>query len=93
MKSLTKALVCGTILLGMLSCEEDLMLEPENNITQNSFYSTELQINQALSGVYSAMVNASSRGGYEKKQIRILSYPQNIESGFFRRNLAVMRTT
>ncbi|MEG0761767.1 MAG: RagB/SusD family nutrient uptake outer membrane protein, partial [Chryseobacterium sp.] len=65
MKSLTKALVCGTILLGMLSCEEDLMLEPENNITQNSFYSTELQINQALSGVYSAMVNASSRGGYD----------------------------
>lgn len=65
MKSLTKALICGTMMLGMLSCEDDLMLEPENNITQNSFYTTELQINQALSGVYSAMVNASSRGGYD----------------------------
>lgn len=65
MKSLTKALICGTMMLGMLSCEDDLMLEPENNITQNSFYTTELQINQALSGVYSAMINASSRGGYD----------------------------
>jgi hypothetical protein len=65
MKSITKALICGTMMLGMLSCEDDLMLEPENNITQNSFYTTELQIQQALSGVYSAMVNASSRGGYD----------------------------
>ncbi len=65
MKSLAKALVCGTMMLGMVSCEDDLMLEPENNITQNSFYTTELQIQQALSGVYSAMVNASSRGGYD----------------------------
>lgn len=65
MKSFTKALICGTMMLGMVSCEDDLMLEPENNITQNSFYTTELQIQQALSGVYSAMVNASSRGGYD----------------------------
>ncbi|MCY0970008.1 RagB/SusD family nutrient uptake outer membrane protein [Chryseobacterium wangxinyae] len=65
MKSLTKALIFGTMMLGMVSCEDDLMLEPENNITQNSFYTTELQIQQALSGVYSAMVNASSRGGYD----------------------------
>ncbi|MCY0977048.1 RagB/SusD family nutrient uptake outer membrane protein [Chryseobacterium wangxinyae] len=65
MKSLAKALVCGSMMLGMVSCEDDLMLEPENNITQNSFYTTELQIQQALSGVYSAMVNASSRGGYD----------------------------
>nr|WP_314499867.1 RagB/SusD family nutrient uptake outer membrane protein [uncultured Chryseobacterium sp.] len=64
-KSVTKALICGTVMLGILSCEDDLMLEPENNITQNSFYTTELQISQALSGVYSAMVNASSRGGYD----------------------------
>ena len=65
MKSLSKALVCGTMMLGMLSCEDDLRIEPENNITQNSFYTTELQINQALSGVYSAMVTASSRGGFD----------------------------
>ncbi len=64
-KSLTKALLCGTLMLGMAGCEQDLLLEPENNITQNSFYTTELQIGQALSGVYSAMVNASSRGGYD----------------------------
>lgn len=64
-KSVKKVLICGTVMLGMLSCEDDLMLEPENNITQNSFYTTELQISQALSGVYSAMVNASSRGGYD----------------------------
>lgn len=64
-KSVKKVLICGAVMLGMLSCEDDLMLEPENNITQNSFYTTELQISQALSGVYSAMVNASSRGGYD----------------------------
>lgn len=64
-KTLTKAFLVGTLMMGMLSCEDDLRLEPENNITQNSFYTTELQINQALSGVYSAMINASSRGGYD----------------------------
>ena len=64
-KTFKNTVLTGTLLLGMLSCEDDLMLEPENNITQNSFYTTELQIQQALSGVYSAMVNASSRGGYD----------------------------
>jgi len=64
-KTITKAFLVGTLMLGMVSCEDDLRLEPENNITQNSFYTTELQINQALSGVYSAMINASSRGGYD----------------------------
>lgn len=64
-KTFKNTLLTSTLILGMLSCEDDLMLEPENNITQNSFYTTELQIQQALSGVYSAMVNASSRGGYD----------------------------
>lgn len=64
-KSLGKTLVLGIFLLGMMSCEKDLMLEPENNITQTSFYTTELQIQQALSGVYSAMINSSSRGGFD----------------------------
>ncbi|MDQ0595050.1 hypothetical protein QFZ37_003419 [Chryseobacterium ginsenosidimutans] len=64
-KTLTKVLLGGILTLGMVSCEKDLLLEPENNITQNSFYTTELQINQALSGVYSGMVNASSRGGFD----------------------------
>jgi hypothetical protein len=64
-KNLRKALLVGTLMLGMMSCEKDLMLEPENNITQTSFYTTELQISQALSGVYSAMVNSSSRGGFD----------------------------
>jgi hypothetical protein len=64
-KTFKNTLLIGSLLLGMVSCEDDLMLEPENNITQNSFYTTELQIQQALSGVYSAMVNASSRGGYD----------------------------
>ncbi|WP_027381221.1 RagB/SusD family nutrient uptake outer membrane protein [Chryseobacterium daeguense] len=64
-KSFTKALLCGTLMFGMISCEDDLMLEPENNITQTSFYTTELQIQQALSGVYSGMINASSRGGFD----------------------------
>ena len=60
-----KTLVLGAFLLGMIGCEKDLMLEPENNITQTSFYTTELQIQQALSGVYSAMINSSSRGGFD----------------------------
>ncbi|UMQ43716.1 RagB/SusD family nutrient uptake outer membrane protein [Chryseobacterium sp. Y16C] len=60
-----KTLVLGAFLLGMMGCEKDLMLEPENNITQTSFYTTELQIQQALSGVYSAMINSSSRGGFD----------------------------
>ncbi len=60
-----KTLVLGVFLLGMMGCEKDLMLEPENNITQTSFYTTELQIQQALSGVYSAMINSSSRGGFD----------------------------
>jgi len=64
-KLITKTFLIGTLMLGMVSCEDDLRLEPENNITQNSFYTTELQINQALSGVYSAMINSSSRGGYD----------------------------
>jgi len=64
-KIITKTFLIGTLMLGMVSCEDDLRLEPENNITQNSFYTTELQINQALSGVYSAMINSSSRGGYD----------------------------
>jgi len=64
-KVLTKTLIFGTLTLGIISCEEDLMLEPENNITQTSFYTTELQINQALTGVYSGMINASSRGGFD----------------------------
>jgi len=64
-KTFGKTLVLGTFLLGMMGCEKDLMLEPENNITQTSFYTTELQIQQALSGVYSAMINSSSRGGFD----------------------------
>ncbi len=64
-KTITKAFLIGTLMLGMMSCEDDLRLEPENNITQNSFYTTELQISQALTGVYSAMINASSRGGFD----------------------------
>ncbi|WP_029292591.1 RagB/SusD family nutrient uptake outer membrane protein [Chryseobacterium hispalense] len=60
-----KILVMASLMTGMASCEKDLMLEPENNITQTSFYTTELQIQQALSGVYSAMVNSSSRGGFD----------------------------
>ena len=64
-RTLGKALIFGALALGTVSCEDDLRLEPENNITQNSFYTTELQIQQALSGVYSAMINASSRGGYD----------------------------
>ncbi len=64
-KVITKTLLVGTLMLGMISCEDDLRLEPENNITQTSFYTTELQISQALSGVYSAMINASSRGGFD----------------------------
>lgn len=64
-KTITKAFLLGTLMLGIISCEDDLRLEPENNITQNSFYTTELQINQALSGVYSAMINSSSRGGFD----------------------------
>lgn len=64
-RTLGKALIFGALTLGTVSCEDDLRLEPENNITQNSFYTTELQIQQALSGVYSAMINASSRGGYD----------------------------
>lgn len=64
-KTLGKALLFGALTLGAVSCEEDLMLEPENNITQTSFYTTELQIQQAVSGVYSAMINASSRGGFD----------------------------
>lgn len=66
MKNLGKVLIFGALTFGTISCSrEDLMLEPENNITQTSFYTTELQIQQALSGVYSAMINASSRGGYD----------------------------
>lgn len=64
-KTITRVFLVGTLMLGMVSCKDDLMLEPENNITQNSFYTTELQISQALSGVYSAMINASSRGGFD----------------------------
>ncbi|WP_449398440.1 RagB/SusD family nutrient uptake outer membrane protein [Chryseobacterium wanjuense] len=64
-KILGKALIFGTVTLVAISCEKDLMLEPENNITQTSFYTTELQIQQALSGVYSAMINSSSRGGFD----------------------------
>ncbi|UZT99265.1 RagB/SusD family nutrient uptake outer membrane protein [Chryseobacterium fluminis] len=64
-KTFGKALLWGTLTFATLSCEKDLMLEPENNITQTSFYTTELQISQAVSGVYSAMVNASSRGGFD----------------------------
>jgi hypothetical protein len=64
-KTITKAFLIGILMLGMMSCEDDLRLEPENNITQNSFYTTELQISQALTGVYSAMINASSRGGFD----------------------------
>lgn len=64
-KTLGKALVFGALTMGAVSCEEDLMLEPENNITQTSFYTTELQIQQAVSGVYSAMINSSSRGGFD----------------------------
>lgn len=60
-----KVLILGALTLGTISCEDDLMLEPENNITQTSFYTTELQIQQAVSGVYSAMINASSRGGFD----------------------------
>lgn len=64
-KTVRNTLLVGTLVFGMISCEDDLMLEPENNITQNSFYTTELQIQQAVSGVYSGMVNASSRGGFD----------------------------
>lgn len=64
-KTLGKALIFGALTMGTVSCEKDLMLEPENNITQTSFYTTELQIQQAVSGVYSAMINSSSRGGYD----------------------------
>lgn len=64
-KTFRNTLLVSALLFGMISCEEDLMLEPENNITQNSFYTTELQIQQALSGVYSGMINASSRGGFD----------------------------
>ncbi|KQT20545.1 hypothetical protein ASG31_17410 [Chryseobacterium sp. Leaf404] len=64
-KTLGKALLFGALVLGTVSCEKDLMLEPENNITQTSFYTTELQIQQAVSGVYSAMINSSSRGGFD----------------------------
>ncbi|MFC7348923.1 RagB/SusD family nutrient uptake outer membrane protein [Chryseobacterium zhengzhouense] len=65
LKNLGKALIFGALTLGTVSCEDDLMLEPENNITQTSFYTTELQIQQAVSGVYSAMINSSSRGGFD----------------------------
>ena len=64
-KTITRVFLVGTLMLGMVSCKDDLMLEPENNITQNSFYTTEQQISQALSGVSSAMINASSRGGFD----------------------------
>lgn len=64
-KTFGKTLILGALLSVMTGCEKDLMLEPENNITQTSFYKTELQIQQALSGVYSAMVNSSSRGGFD----------------------------
>ena len=64
-KTLGKALIFGALTLGSVSCEKDLMLEPENNITQTSFYTTELQIQQAVTGVYSAMINSSSRGGFD----------------------------
>lgn len=64
-KTLGKALLFGALTFSAVSCEKDLMLEPENNITQTSFYTTELQIQQAVSGVYSAMINASSRGGFD----------------------------
>ncbi|MBD8080839.1 RagB/SusD family nutrient uptake outer membrane protein [Chryseobacterium caseinilyticum] len=63
--TLGKALLFGALTFGTVSCEKDLMLEPENNITQTSFYTTELQIQQAVSGVYSAMINSSSRGGFD----------------------------
>jgi hypothetical protein len=64
-KTFAKTFILGTLFFVMTSCEKDLMLEPENNITQTSFYTTELQIQQALSGVYSAMINSSSRGGFD----------------------------
>jgi hypothetical protein len=64
-KTFGKTLIFGALLSVMVGCEKDLMLEPENNITQTSFYTTELQIQQALSGVYSGMVNSSSRGGFD----------------------------
>ncbi len=64
-KTFGKIAIFGAFLSVMTGCEKDLMLEPENNITQTSFYTTELQINQALTGVYSSMVNASSRGGFD----------------------------
>lgn len=64
-KSITRAFLIGTLMMGTISCEDDLRLEPENNITQTSFYTTELQISQAVSGVYSAMINSSSRGGFD----------------------------
>jgi len=64
-KNITRAFLIGTLMMGTISCEDDLRLEPENNITQTSFYTTELQISQAVSGVYSAMINSSSRGGFD----------------------------
>ncbi|WP_415327641.1 RagB/SusD family nutrient uptake outer membrane protein [Chryseobacterium sp. MMS23-Vi53] len=64
-KTFGKTLAVAAFLFVMASCEKDLMLEPENNITQTSFYTTELQIQQALSGVYSGMINSSSRGGFD----------------------------
>lgn len=63
MKNLYIVIICLSFLL--TSCEDDLKLLPQNNLTQNSFYKTERQISQAVTGVYSAMVNGGSEGGFD----------------------------
>lgn len=63
MKNLFIVLFCCSFLLS--SCEDDLKLLPKNNLTQDTFYKTERQIAQAVTGVYSAMVSGGSEGGFD----------------------------
>ncbi len=59
--------------LGLSSCEDYLNLSDPDSITQSTFYSTQQQIEQAVTGTYAAMINSDSQDGFDAELYMLFS--------------------
>ncbi len=64
-------IICSAIIF--CSCDDYLTLSDPNNITEESFYSTEAQMGQAITSTYAAMINFGTTSGMDVTNYLLLS--------------------
>lgn len=69
----TKCIVTLLLTIACFGCEQDLQLTPLDSTTQETSYSTQTDIEQAVNGIYAGLVDGGTVGGFAVNIYTLLS--------------------